>query len=114
MPSFPVYTGNGLFLYFRCLSLNQCLLSLGPEIDVDLPGGPSSALSPDAGLDLSADVDTPNVKGKAKGGFKLPLVEGTINLRPPGGHIGLDADLSPLSSPSGTLKKSKPSAGGMC
>lgn len=90
-----------------------CLLSLGPEIDVDLPGGKASALSPDGGLDLSADVDTPNIKGKTKGGFKLPLVEGTIDLRPPSGHIGLDADLSPSSSRSGTLKKSKP-GGGMC
>ena len=112
--AFRLILGYGFIVLSLLAFTSSHLLSLGPEIDVDLPGGPSSALSPDAGLDLSADVDTPNVKGKAKGGFKLPLVEGTIDLRPPSGHIGLDADLSPISSPSGTLKKTKPSAGGMC
>ena len=33
----------------------------------------------------------------------MPTLEGTIDLRPPSGHIGLDADLSPPASRSGTL-----------
>lgn len=42
-------------------------------------------------------------KGKTKGDFKLPTVEGTIDLRSPSPHIGLDADLSPSGSRSRAL-----------
>lgn len=79
---------------------------------MNVPSNKPSALSPDAGLDLSGDVSAPHVKGKSKGSFKLPTVEGTIDLQLPSGHIGLDADLSPNN----TLKKKKPvvAKGGMC
>lgn len=73
---------------------------------MSLPSATSSALSPDVGLDLSGDTSVPSPKGKVKGGFKLPKVEGTIDLLSPSEHIGLDADISPNS----TLKKRKPVA----
>lgn len=70
--------------------------TLGPA--VDLGDGSVEIDQP-----LSADTSAPSIKGKNKQGFKLPTLEGTIDLRPPSGHIGLDADLSPSSSRSGTL-----------
>ena len=51
-----------------------------------------------------ANADSPNNKTSAKAGFKMPTVEGTIDLRSPSGGIGLVADLSPASSRAGTLR----------
>lgn len=96
---------------FQVISRHDLILLIGPEIDVDLPSGKASALSPDAGLDLSGDLSTPDMKGKTKGGLRLPQVEGTIDLNTPG-HIGLDADLSPSSSRTNTLTKPKGAVSG--
>lgn len=85
--------------YYSCCKTKFNSL-LDPKIDGSLPGG---SLSPDAGLDLSADVGSPNGKHKSKG-FKVPPVEGSIDIQAPRGRIGLDVDLSPNSSQPGTKK----------
>ena len=65
-----------------------------------MTGGADLPLATEASLDISGDSHG----HKRKGGFKMPTLEGTIDLRPHSGHIGLDADISPTPSRTNTLK----------